>query len=949
GGSWGATMSQIERGIVLHSPRNTEEITVGITEGDKFRVLRYNPKIQGLETVARIDFGSHLAEPLQNALKGKKGGGILHDYENKVVLAGYASVPLLRAGIVYKISLKEMQNAYIETALWIGLIFLLIIPVLTVVIYYLTRPLKEYAEKNEFRFSKKLSQKESELIDSRSRLKLTQRIAKIGSWEYNILENTLYWSDEIYEMFGIDKEKTILSYDAFLQCVHPEDREEVDAIYAKSLRDKTDYRMIHRIVLPDGSIKWIQEIGETHYNEKNSAVVTLGSVQDITDRILLHESMISTNQILEAVLDTTPVMIAYLDTEMNFVRVNRTYAEADHKKPEDLAGKNHFELFPNEENEKIFRNVVNTGVPYIAKAKAFEYEHNPERGLTHWDWTLTPIKDMENRVTGLVLSLMNVTDRIEALESLQMSEQKLKDLNESLEKRVEDRTLSLEDALSLNNNILETSSVGISAYKETGECVFANESICSLIGATHDQVVSQNFNTIPSWQKYGLLNVAHEVLKTGVVSAGEYHIVTSFGKDAWFEIVFSRFKRNGQLHLLIQLTDRTLWKEAEDLLVKAKDEAERASRAKSDFLSRMSHELRTPLNAIIGFSQVMTHENLTDEQKDYIQEIRLAGDHLLNLINELLDLSRIELGKFKTDLSGVQVSSVMEQALKIVKPLADQKQISIFNKLNSDKTMVFSDKIRLKQIFINLLGNAVKYNRHNGSIKIENQFITEDVMRISITDTGPGIEAEKIPVLFQPFERLGAEFSDIQGTGIGLALSKKMAELMGAELGVESTPGKGSIFWIDLLLIPEIPKDLRIDEAIDEEVHDDTRMRVLYIEDNAANLKVVESLLKYHNQVTLLSATTGEYGFELASRYTPDIILLDIHLPDIDGYQVLKMLQTDPATSSIPVIALSADAMPIDIERGMKSGFAQYLTKPVMEQDLIQALENAVRIMTGKP
>ena len=296
----------------------------------------------------------------------------------------------------------------------------------------------------------------------------------------------------------------------------------------------------------------------------------------------------------------------------------------------------------------------------------------------------------------------------------------------------------------------------------------------------------------------------------------------------------------------------------------------------------------------------------------------------------------------------MDVKSILNQSIQIIKPIAAEKNIEIIEELKLERHIVFADTIRLKQIMLNLLSNAVKYNRKGGSITLKSTELSDNKLRISVTDTGRGIDSEKINLLFQPFERLGAEFTDVQGTGIGLALSSKLAELMGASMGVSSILDEGSTFWIDLTMVNRVQNykfSENINLNIEESNPDKFSFRVLYVEDNAANLKVVESMLKYHKKITLLSATTGEYGFDLACRYTPDIILLDIHLPDMDGYEVLKMLQTDPATSSIPVIALSADAMPIDIERGLKKGFVNYLTKPVLEEDLIEALEAAIAVL----
>ncbi len=370
----------------------------------------------------------------------------------------------------------------------------------------------------------------------------------------------------------------------------------------------------------------------------------------------------------------------------------------------------------------------------------------------------------------------------------------------------------------------------------------------------------------------------------------------------------------------------------------SKNLAEKNDKAKSEFLSRMSHELRTPMNAILGFAQLMqgsTKDPLPKSHQNRVTQILQAGNHLLELINEVLDLASIEAGKITVSLEPVCVADLVADVLTVVRPLAQNFNVELIDKITLNKKVyVLADKTRLKQVVLNLLSNGIKYNRRGGAITLSSHLEEGSRLRIDVRDTGMGIAEDKLKQLFDPFNRLGAENGEIEGTGIGMTISKKLLEVMHGSISVQSTVGEGSTFSISLpacllpspLNEPGTTPTLEKDWAI---VNKTKPFTLLYIEDNAVNLKLVEDILSDYPEIKLLSATNAKMGIEIALSKKPNLILMDINLPDFDGVEALKRLRNFEETHAIPVIAISANAMKKDIDRAMAEGFKAYITKPI--------------------
>jgi PAS domain S-box-containing protein len=516
----------------------------------------------------------------------------------------------------------------------------------------------------------------------------------------------------------------------------------------------------------------------------------------------------------------------------------------------------------------------------------------------------------------------------------------------------------LRDQQFYTRSLIESNIDALMTTDPFGIITDVNKQMEALTGCTRDELIGAPFKsyfTDPERAEAGINRVLAENKVTnyeltarardGKETVVSYNATTFYDRDRTLQGVFAAARDVTERKLLDQVLQNNNVE-----LIGAKSAAEKANLAKSDFLSSMSHELRTPLNAILGFAQLVEAGTPvpTPSQKRNIDQILQAGWYLLELINEILDLALIESGKLMLAPEPVGLAEVMLECQAMVEPQAQKRGVTVTFPPFDVPYVVQADRMRVKQVLINLLSNAIKYNRVGGTVRVVCPPLEDHAerVRICVEDTGDGLSAGKITQLFQPFNRLGQEANAEEGTGIGLVVCKRLVELMGGVIGVESTIGTGSVFWIELnLTAAQTPhsKAVKPTSIANRRAGGTGQLHtLLYVEDNPANLMLVEGIIERRSDIRLISARDGLQGIELARAAMPDAILMDINLPGISGIDALKALADDPTTAHIPIIALSANAIPRDIEKGLQAGFFRYLTKPIKVVEFMHTVDEAL-------
>ncbi len=753
--------------------------------------------------------------------------------------------------------------------------------------------------------------------EAEQRLARSQAYANIGTWDWNIETGDLYWSERIAPLFGHPEGTLEITYDNFLAAVHPDDRQQVTGAVAACVELGAEYNIEHRVVWPDGTVRWVAERGDVVRDADGNPLHMLGVVQDITERKLAEVALEEAQRLAKlgnwsvdvasGRITWSKEVYALFDrpAHLYIPTIERYYAELTH--PDDV--------------ERV-RLAFQAALENIDPQRVDHRIRLPDGGVRWVHIEGYGERDAHGEPVKVTGTVQDITER------------------KAAEMALEESRRQLEEAQSL-------AKLGHwSADLTTGALVWSDEiyrifgqdparftpSVAAFEAAVHPDDLEMVRENVERAATTGVHDVVHRIVRPD----GEVRYV--------HELARAQVGADGTLlRLTGTVQDVTELKRTEHAMLQAKEAAEAASRAKSEFLASMSHELRTPLNSILGFAQLFGMDpGLPAKTRDHTREIERAGQHLLSLVNDLIDLARIEAGKMDLYPAPVSVRTVVGDSLAMVAPIARERGIRLIDAGgDAIESVVQADATRLQQVLINLLANAIKYNRPAGSVHLACR-VGDGVARIAITDTGPGIPAHKQARMFSPFDRLGAERGQVEGSGIGLVITQRIVEAMGGRIGFESTEGQGSTFWVEMPLAAGAAAAPAAAPAPAVAESRDARAYVLYIEDNPMNQRLMQQIFASRKCWELRTAHTAEIGIQLARAEQPALILMDINLPGMDGYAALATLRDDPQTAAIPVVAVSANAMKGEEKRGLDAGFAAYLTKPIDIPSLCRVVDRLI-------
>ena len=769
---------------------------------------------------------------------------------------------------------------------------------------------------------------------SEALLERTGDTAAVGGWELDLATMALRLTAQAYLIHDAPPSSRP-SFDGFVGLYAPEQQVVLRAGLAAVVAQGTHYDQAHPLTTLRGRHRWVRLIGRPQL-EDGKVVRINGVVQDITEAKAAELALAEKHHLLTLLVQTTREGFWFIDTEGNTTDVNPAMCGILGRPREDILGKNIY-AFVDAANTLVFQEQVKQRAAGVATGYEIALTR-PDGSQVDCFNNATPIFDTAGRRIGAIGMFADISARKRAETQLRATSAELTQKTHALQLT------------------LDSIAQGIVSMDAEGRVSVHNRRMLELLelpetlvrpGATMTEIASfQNERgDFGEGLSYFAPESRHFIRAMKHLDLPQLYVRETRSRRRLE--VQTRNLPDGSL--VRTYADVTAYFEAQQALTEAKDEAERANRAKSEFLSRMSHELRTPMNAILGFGQLLVSDAkhpLAEQQREHVGEILRGARHLLNLINEVLDLALVETGKLQVSLEPVELSGLLQECLALVHPLANAGAIDVQLLDGSGcACYVLADRTRLKQVLLNLLSNAIKYNRPQGHVHLACTAEAQGV-RIGISDNGPGLSAQQAARLFQAFERLDAMRTGVEGAGLGLALSKHLMDAMGGEIGLDSAVGAGSTFWLRLpraeaLALPGAG-EFALPPVLGDTLPQARVRKVLYIEDNPVNVLLMEAMLGRVNSLQMLSAPLPLLGLQMAADERPDLILLDIQLPGMDGFEVLRRLRLNEASRRVPVIAVSANAMAHDVEQGLAAGFVRYLTKPLDMQELLAAVEDAL-------
>ena len=763
------------------------------------------------------------------------------------------------------------------------------------------------------------------LQESEERYALAEAGTQEGIWDWNVLTGENYRSPRWKAILGFKPHEVPEIFDTFPQALHPDDHDRVMEAVRAHLEGNVPYDLECRIQHRDGHYVWIHTRGQAQRDKTGKAVRMTGTISDISERKHAESALRNSQARLEQIISIAPEAIITVDSNQDIQLFNKGAERTFGFSAEEVLGQPLDILIP-----PHLRDVHGKHVD------EFDGSKDTYRLMDERDEIVGLKKDGTEFPALASVSKLDIGG--EKLFTIMLHDVTYRKLAEQRRLESEARFRAVFDA-SPNPMFLKDLD---------GRYILANKAFEDLVGKADGEILGHTAEEVSKFPQktIDVLNeIDREVAKSARVIEQELSAVKSDGQEV--VVLMTKFPLFNEQREVTSVgtieVDMSGHKKATEL--------ERVSQAKSKFLSSMSHELRTPLNAILGFSQLLesdTDDPLTERQLSQVDQILNNGGHLLALIDEVLDLSKIEAGELLLSVQTIDTAELIDDCVNTVRTLAEKRNIRIEYQSDRSLAALSADAVRAKQALLNLLSNAIKYNDERGHIELFTEQRPSGLMRINVRDTGPGIPEDKLSELFQPFSRLGAESSTIEGSGVGLALTKELVEKMGGAIGVDSANGAGSTFWIELPLAETAQSNPLAKESgpqsSDAQAKDLARI-MLYVEDDPSNLALMDGIVDTLPNLSLITAHTGELGLAVAEEKRPDIIVLDVNLPGrLGGLDVVRQLKSNPATENIPVLALSADAMKDAVKRGMEAGFAHYLTKPIDIAAFKAALNDCLKI-----